>query len=255
VNLHRSFASVNLHRLPAHTHVRPPASPSPTPREPPPPRLPLHGSRSILLPNQIPKPRATAPLLLLAAVRLSVDEQARRTLWLWRSAAVSAAARERPTAPAGDRRRGAAGACAGGGRAAAADPAHEPHLLGAVRRVAGVPDAAVAGEDPRLHAAPVSLAEIFAICGLVASLIYLLSFFEIAFVQSVVSNSDDEKDFIIDSRHGQASWLGGRVRSVLPCGSACCLRFCPGCFCGLVRKSEGVAMRCCGGGEKLTPRR
>ncbi|CAD6218693.1 unnamed protein product [Miscanthus lutarioriparius] len=50
----------------------------------------------------------------------------------------------------------------------------------------------------------VSLAEIFAICGLVASLIYLLSFFGIAFVQSVVSNSDDEEDFIIDSRHKQA---------------------------------------------------
>jgi hypothetical protein len=64
------------------------------------------------------------------------------------------AARERPTALAGDRRRGAAGACAGGGRAAAVDPTHEPHLLGVVRRVAGVPDAAVVGEDPRLHAAP-----------------------------------------------------------------------------------------------------
>ncbi|XP_066390480.1 3-hydroxy-3-methylglutaryl-coenzyme A reductase 3-like [Miscanthus floridulus] len=50
----------------------------------------------------------------------------------------------------------------------------------------------------------VSLAEIFAICGLVASLIYLLSFFGIAFVQSVVSNSDDEEDYIIDSRHKQA---------------------------------------------------
>ncbi|KAF0929233.1 hypothetical protein E2562_016461 [Oryza meyeriana var. granulata] len=47
----------------------------------------------------------------------------------------------------------------------------------------------------------VGLAEIFAICGLVASLIYLLSFFGIAFVQSVVSNSDDEEeDFMIDSR-------------------------------------------------------
>uniref|UniRef100_A0A0E0M2V0 3-hydroxy-3-methylglutaryl coenzyme A reductase n=1 Tax=Oryza punctata TaxID=4537 RepID=A0A0E0M2V0_ORYPU len=47
----------------------------------------------------------------------------------------------------------------------------------------------------------VGLAEIFAICGLVASLIYLLSFFGIAFVQSVVSNSDDEEeDFLIDSR-------------------------------------------------------
>ncbi|KAL6656256.1 hypothetical protein ACP70R_007082 [Stipagrostis hirtigluma subsp. patula] len=49
----------------------------------------------------------------------------------------------------------------------------------------------------------VGLAEILAICGLVASLIYLLSFFGIAFVQSVVSNSDDEEDFLIDSsRHG-----------------------------------------------------
>ncbi|KAF8694870.1 hypothetical protein HU200_037970 [Digitaria exilis] len=38
----------------------------------------------------------------------------------------------------------------------------------------------------------VSLEEILAICGLVASLIYLISFFGIAFVQSVVSNSDDE---------------------------------------------------------------
>jgi hypothetical protein len=41
VNLHRPLASVNLHRPPAHAHVRPPASPSPTSREPPPPRLPL----------------------------------------------------------------------------------------------------------------------------------------------------------------------------------------------------------------------
>ncbi|KAG8049784.1 hypothetical protein GUJ93_ZPchr0009g325 [Zizania palustris] len=50
----------------------------------------------------------------------------------------------------------------------------------------------------------VGLAEIFAICGLVASLIYLLSFFGIAFVQSIVSNSDDEEDFLIDSRGGGA---------------------------------------------------
>ena len=56
----------------------------------------------------------------------------------------------------------------------------------------------------------VSLAEIFAICGLVASLIYLLSFFGIAFVQSVVSNSNDKEDFIIDSRHGQVG-VGVRV--------------------------------------------
>ena len=46
----------------------------------------------------------------------------------------------------------------------------------------------------------VDLTEIFAICGLVASLVYLLSFFGIAFVQSVVSNSDDEdEDFLIPS--------------------------------------------------------
>lgn len=49
----------------------------------------------------------------------------------------------------------------------------------------------------------VGLTEIFAICGLVASLIYLLSFFGIAFVQSVVSNSDDEEeDFLIASGAG-----------------------------------------------------
>jgi hydroxymethylglutaryl-CoA reductase (NADPH) len=46
----------------------------------------------------------------------------------------------------------------------------------------------------------VGFVEILAICGLVASLIYLLSFFGIAFVQSVVSNSDDEEDFLINSR-------------------------------------------------------
>ncbi|KAJ3677676.1 hypothetical protein LUZ60_003400 [Juncus effusus] len=42
----------------------------------------------------------------------------------------------------------------------------------------------------------VGLAEILAIFGLVASLIYLLSFFGIAFVQSVVSNNDEEEDFM-----------------------------------------------------------
>ena len=41
-----------------------------------------------------------------------------------------------------------------------------------------------------------------------------------AFVQSVVSKRDDEEDFIIDSRQGQASWLGGRARPSLPYGSA-----------------------------------
>ncbi|XP_072979932.1 3-hydroxy-3-methylglutaryl-coenzyme A reductase 3 [Typha angustifolia] len=43
----------------------------------------------------------------------------------------------------------------------------------------------------------VGLAEIFAIFGLIASLIYLLSFFGIAFVQSIVSSSDDEEDFVL----------------------------------------------------------
>jgi hydroxymethylglutaryl-CoA reductase (NADPH) len=61
----------------------------------------------------------------------------------------------------------------------------------------------------------VSLAEIFAICGLVASLIYLLSFFGIAFVQSVVSNSDDEEDYIIDSR--RAPHQGPQQQQPAPC--------------------------------------
>jgi hypothetical protein len=171
VNLHRPLASLNLHRLPAHAYVRPPPLP-PSPRvSRRRPAAPLYGSRSILLPNQIPKPRATAPLLL-AAVRLSADEQARRTLWLWRS---TAGFRRRTGAPHGASRRlavrGSRCVCRRGtrcryrsgtrtsssrrwGRAVAADPAHEPHLLGAVRRVAGVPNAAVAGEDLCLHAAP-----------------------------------------------------------------------------------------------------
>uniref|UniRef100_A0ACD5YDV0 Uncharacterized protein n=1 Tax=Avena sativa TaxID=4498 RepID=A0ACD5YDV0_AVESA len=48
----------------------------------------------------------------------------------------------------------------------------------------------------------VGLTEIFAICGLVASLVYLLSFFGVVFAQSVVSNSDDEEeeDFLIASK-------------------------------------------------------
>jgi hypothetical protein len=72
VNLHRPLA---FRKSTPFARPRPRSSPRrPTPREPSPPRLPLHGSRSILLPNQIPKPRATAPLLLLAAVRLSADD-------------------------------------------------------------------------------------------------------------------------------------------------------------------------------------
>uniref|UniRef100_K3ZRH7 3-hydroxy-3-methylglutaryl coenzyme A reductase n=2 Tax=Setaria italica TaxID=4555 RepID=K3ZRH7_SETIT len=63
----------------------------------------------------------------------------------------------------------------------------------------------------------VSLAEIFAICGLVASLIYLLSFFGIAFVQSVVSNSDDEEDYIIDSRRAAAPAPPPQQPAPTPC--------------------------------------
>ncbi|TVU05167.1 hypothetical protein EJB05_48320 [Eragrostis curvula] len=45
----------------------------------------------------------------------------------------------------------------------------------------------------------VGLAEMLAIFGLIASLIYLLSFFGIAFVQSIVSSSDDDEDFLVGS--------------------------------------------------------
>jgi hydroxymethylglutaryl-CoA reductase (NADPH) len=52
----------------------------------------------------------------------------------------------------------------------------------------------------------VGLAEMLAIFGLIASLIYLLSFFGIAFVQSIVSSSDDEEDFLVGSaRHTAAA--------------------------------------------------
>ncbi|XP_062192350.1 3-hydroxy-3-methylglutaryl-coenzyme A reductase 3-like [Phragmites australis] len=45
----------------------------------------------------------------------------------------------------------------------------------------------------------VGLAEMLAIFGLIASLIYLLSFFGIAFVQSIVSSSDEDEDFLVGS--------------------------------------------------------
>ncbi|KAL5230913.1 hypothetical protein ABZP36_029689 [Zizania latifolia] len=45
----------------------------------------------------------------------------------------------------------------------------------------------------------VGLAQMLAIFGLVASLIYLLSFFGIAFVQSIVSSSDEDEDFLVGS--------------------------------------------------------
>ncbi|KAJ4747425.1 3-hydroxy-3-methylglutaryl coenzyme A reductase [Rhynchospora pubera] len=57
----------------------------------------------------------------------------------------------------------------------------------------------------------VGLAEILAIFGLIASLIYLLSFFGIAFVQSVVSSNDEEEDFLPHSKTAapsQCSLLG-----------------------------------------------
>uniref|UniRef100_M8CPS8 3-hydroxy-3-methylglutaryl coenzyme A reductase n=1 Tax=Aegilops tauschii TaxID=37682 RepID=M8CPS8_AEGTA len=43
----------------------------------------------------------------------------------------------------------------------------------------------------------VDLTELLSIFGLVASLIYLLSFFGIAFVQSIVSSSDEDEDFLV----------------------------------------------------------
>ncbi|XP_044957577.1 3-hydroxy-3-methylglutaryl-coenzyme A reductase 3 [Hordeum vulgare subsp. vulgare] len=43
----------------------------------------------------------------------------------------------------------------------------------------------------------VDLTEILSVFGLVASLIYLLSFFGIAFVQSIVSSSDEDEDFLV----------------------------------------------------------
>ncbi|KQJ98956.1 3-hydroxy-3-methylglutaryl-coenzyme A reductase 3 [Brachypodium distachyon] len=46
------------------------------------------------------------------------------------------------------------------------------------------------------------LTEILAVFGLVASLIYLLSFFGIAFVQSIVSSTDEDEDFLVGSRAG-----------------------------------------------------
>ncbi|KAF2920462.1 3-hydroxy-3-methylglutaryl-coenzyme A reductase 3 [Oryza sativa Japonica Group] len=52
----------------------------------------------------------------------------------------------------------------------------------------------------------VGLAEMLAIFGLVASLIYLLSFFGIAFVQSIVSSSDDEEeDFLVGPARGSSA--------------------------------------------------
>ncbi|CAL5001231.1 unnamed protein product [Urochloa decumbens] len=53
-----------------------------------------------------------------------------------------------------------------------------------------------------LHA--VTLAEMLAIFGLIASLVYLLSFFGIAFVQSIVSSTDEDEDFLAVAPHPAA---------------------------------------------------
>ncbi|XP_006660275.2 3-hydroxy-3-methylglutaryl-coenzyme A reductase 3 [Oryza brachyantha] len=65
----------------------------------------------------------------------------------------------------------------------------------------------------------VGLAEMLAIFGLVASLIYLLSFFGIAFVQSIVSSSDEDEDFLV----GAARAPGGGAAAVAPAPSPCAL--------------------------------
>ncbi|KAF0898042.1 hypothetical protein E2562_001717 [Oryza meyeriana var. granulata] len=57
----------------------------------------------------------------------------------------------------------------------------------------------------------VGLAEMLAIFGLVASLIYLLSFFGIAFVQSIVSSSDEDEDFLV----GPGRAPGGSAAAVV----------------------------------------
>ncbi|KAL5220953.1 hypothetical protein ABZP36_025666 [Zizania latifolia] len=59
------------------------------------------------------------------------------------------------------------------------------------------------------------LAEMLAIFGLVASLIYLLSFFGIAFVQSIVSSSDEDEDFLVGS--GPATGAAAAAPPPAPC--------------------------------------
>ncbi|KAG6514040.1 hypothetical protein ZIOFF_024379 [Zingiber officinale] len=68
----------------------------------------------------------------------------------------------------------------------------------------------------------VGLAEIVAIVGLVASLIYLLSFFGIAFVQSIVSSNDEEDDFLLtDSAEPSATPAPTPSPAPAPCSLLC----------------------------------
>lgn len=68
----------------------------------------------------------------------------------------------------------------------------------------------------------VGLAEIVAIVGLVASLIYLLSFFGIAFVQSIVSSNDEEDDFLLtDSTEPSATSAPTPSPAPAPCSLLC----------------------------------
>ncbi|WOK96643.1 hypothetical protein Cni_G05350 [Canna indica] len=53
--------------------------------------------------------------------------------------------------------------------------------------------------DPRPPLHLLGQCEIFVIVGLIALLIYLLSFFGIAFVQSIVSSHDEEEDFLLSA--------------------------------------------------------
>jgi hydroxymethylglutaryl-CoA reductase (NADPH) len=69
----------------------------------------------------------------------------------------------------------------------------------------------------------VGLAEMLAIFGLIASLIYLLSFFGIAFVQSIVSSSDDDEDFLVGSSGAPAAAAAPSSRQQAPAQAPCAL--------------------------------
>ncbi|CAD6264704.1 unnamed protein product [Miscanthus lutarioriparius] len=69
----------------------------------------------------------------------------------------------------------------------------------------------------------VSLAEMLAVFGLIASLIYLLSFFGIAFVQSIVSSSDDDEDFLVGSSGAPAAAAAPSSRQQAPAQAPCAL--------------------------------
>ncbi|XP_066352242.1 3-hydroxy-3-methylglutaryl-coenzyme A reductase-like [Miscanthus floridulus] len=69
----------------------------------------------------------------------------------------------------------------------------------------------------------VGLAEMLAIFGLIASLIYLLSFFGIAFVQSIVSSNDDDEDFLVGSSGAPAAAAAPSSRQQAPAQAPCAL--------------------------------